>query len=197
MDEKPRTLEVESEDERQQRIQSTLEKLNTPSKSHPSGSKPGFPFGDAQPDSQPGSTSQLLERVQAFLPQLAESNAELLRRAQNEPSSADIEHFNGDEEQYIEMNLGLGVFEQRRQGGQEDDDEETTSSESSTDSTSESQSDSSASSEDESSEADSDSAPAPADLIGELFSTRPTRSLPKRARPQIVMLDDSRASCGP
>ena len=44
----------------------------------------------------------MLSRVQAFLPQLAESNAELARRAQSDPSAVDIENVDGDEA-YIEM----------------------------------------------------------------------------------------------
>ena len=77
----------------------------------------------------------VLARVQAFLPELAASNAELAARAARDPDSVDIEHLDPDSERYIEMvrpsdvklrpstfaddppmyfatkqNLGLGVF---------------------------------------------------------------------------------------
>jgi hypothetical protein len=50
-------------------------------------------------------------------------------------------------------------------------------------------SDSSDSSEGKSSDVESDTGPPPASLVDVLFPDRPTRPLPKRARPQIVVLD--------
>ncbi|KAI0916572.1 hypothetical protein AcV5_003025 [Taiwanofungus camphoratus] len=58
----------------------------------------------------------LLSRVQRFLPQLAASNAELTRRLREDPRSIDLENIENDEH-YIEMNLGLGVFEGRTASG--------------------------------------------------------------------------------
>lgn len=51
------------------------------------------------------SMSAVLSRVQAFLPQLEASNKALLLRAQEDPSSVDIENVEEDEEHYIEMVL--------------------------------------------------------------------------------------------
>ncbi|TFK83418.1 hypothetical protein K466DRAFT_589737 [Polyporus arcularius HHB13444] len=70
-----------------------------------------FDFGDRSTFAvQP--PLELLSRVQAFLPELAASNADLLRRAREDPTSVDIENVREEDPQYIEMNLGLGVFEQ-------------------------------------------------------------------------------------
>jgi hypothetical protein len=66
------------------------------------------------------SNSDILSRVQAFLPQMQQAN-ESLERA--DPAALDIENVNEDEEQYIEMNLGLGVLEEKRKktGGSSSD----------------------------------------------------------------------------
>ncbi|KAJ8655752.1 hypothetical protein O0I10_008638 [Lichtheimia ornata] len=62
--------------------------------------------------------SDILSRVQAFLPQLQTANSEL---DQKDPSELDIENVNEEQEgQYIEMNLGLGVFEAKRKGDASD-----------------------------------------------------------------------------
>ena len=45
----------------------------------------------------------VLSRVQAFLPQIADSNDALSQRAQEDPSSVDIEHVEEGAERYIEM----------------------------------------------------------------------------------------------
>ncbi|OSC98851.1 hypothetical protein PYCCODRAFT_1454133 [Trametes coccinea BRFM310] len=110
-------LEVEDEEQRQERMHSLFARLNAGS--HPnSGLAPlnglpqrPFAFGDRSTLSA-GPPSDLLQRVQAFLPELAASNADLIRRARENPESVDIENV-GDEERYIEMNLGLGVFDHR------------------------------------------------------------------------------------
>ena len=52
----------------------------------------------------------MLSRVQAFLPELAESNADLLRRAKEDPNSVDIENVDADQAQYIEMVSSLVSF---------------------------------------------------------------------------------------
>ncbi|KAA1479442.1 hypothetical protein DENSPDRAFT_750275, partial [Dentipellis sp. KUC8613] len=106
-------LEVESEEERMSRLQNTFATLS--SASAPAEDGPGtrpFDFGKRETFAVPP-PSDLLARVQAFLPAFEASNAEL---AQKDPQSLDIENIGEDEEQYIEMNLGLGVFEQRKQG---------------------------------------------------------------------------------
>jgi len=59
-------------------------------------------------------TSNLLTRLDAFLPSLKASNEALLDQAARDPKSVDIEHLTAAEEgmepEHIEMNLGLGVF---------------------------------------------------------------------------------------
>ncbi|KAJ1980637.1 hypothetical protein H4R33_005422 [Dimargaris cristalligena] len=55
--------------------------------------------------------SPLLERIQAFLPQLQDANRDLERILSQKSASVDIEDVPSDQENYIEMNLGLGVFE--------------------------------------------------------------------------------------
>lgn len=47
--------------------------------------------------------TSVLSRVQAFLPELAASNADLARRSQQDPRSVDIENVDSTEERYIEM----------------------------------------------------------------------------------------------
>ncbi|KAJ2156540.1 hypothetical protein GGF46_005117 [Coemansia sp. RSA 552] len=82
--------------------------------------------------------SDLLSRLQAFLPQIAEANEKLETDVAKDPSKHDIENVGSDERQYIEMDLGLGVFDMkpkeestdmegvvihgRNEGGSSDDD---------------------------------------------------------------------------
>ncbi|KAI8076455.1 uncharacterized protein B0P05DRAFT_545925 [Gilbertella persicaria] len=68
----------------------------------------------------PSAPSDILSRVQAFLPQLKQAN-EQLKAA--DPSKLDIENVN-EEGQYIEMNLGLGVFEEKHDSDDESDSED-------------------------------------------------------------------------
>ncbi|KAH9936822.1 uncharacterized protein BXZ73DRAFT_14376, partial [Epithele typhae] len=75
-------------------------------------SRTPFDFGD-RTTFVPAPPSELLARVQAFLPELAAANVDLLRRAREDPGSVDIESLEPSQHGYIEMNLGLGVFEQR------------------------------------------------------------------------------------
>ncbi|GLB45178.1 putative protein with domain of unknown function (DUF4598) [Lyophyllum shimeji] len=137
-DDKPaiERLDVEDEEARFQRIQSTLEKLNAPSSS-PAALSPPFNPPTQRPEPHPVPESELLARIRAFLPALEASNVELAQRAQNDPSSVDIEHVDDGAEQYIEMNLGLGLFEQRGsrpEGDSEDESMSTSSASSSSDS---------------------------------------------------------------
>ncbi|KAI9500131.1 hypothetical protein BX070DRAFT_230866 [Coemansia spiralis] len=57
--------------------------------------------------------SALLSRLQAFLPQIAEANSKLKDDIANDPNKLDIENVSDSEEQYIEMDLGLGVFDMK------------------------------------------------------------------------------------
>ncbi|KAF9037720.1 hypothetical protein BJ165DRAFT_571316 [Panaeolus papilionaceus] len=183
-------LEIEDEESRQARIQSFLEKLNTPSSSHSnplsSTSPPQFDFGNRMtyPVEPP---TNLLSRIQAFLPQMEASNNALAQQAKSDPSSVDIEHISDDMDQYIEMNLGLGVFEDRsKRPANAEDDEDTEMSTSSK----------SSSEDEDDSDADSDSS---AEIITSFVpSPRPIRPLPRRASskqtPQIVVLEDKKSS---
>ncbi|KAG2369796.1 hypothetical protein BDR07DRAFT_1219249, partial [Suillus spraguei] len=107
-------LEVEDEENRQQRICNLLEQLNSssPSRNTSNAAPPTFDFGERRthPVDPP---SELLARIQAFLPRLKEENDSLAQRIRDNPSSVDIENVEEDAEQYIEMNLGLGVLETR------------------------------------------------------------------------------------
>ncbi|KII88262.1 hypothetical protein PLICRDRAFT_68389, partial [Plicaturopsis crispa FD-325 SS-3] len=111
-------LEVENEEDRQRRIQLALEKMNTePSRMTP---RPlNFDFGDRSTHAV-DPPSELLARVQAFLPVLEASNAALSQKLKDDPQSVDIENISQDAEQVIEMNLGLGVFEERQSGASSD-----------------------------------------------------------------------------
>ncbi|KAG6826477.1 hypothetical protein H0H92_015650 [Tricholoma furcatifolium] len=106
-------LDVEDPDGRLNRLQSTLEKLNsTPSKF--SGT-PDFSFlnkADSKPRYVPPPTDPhtVLSRVHAFLPAIEASNALL---ASQGPEKIDIEHVDNVDGPYIEMNLGLGLFDVR------------------------------------------------------------------------------------
>ncbi|KAI9486698.1 MAG: hypothetical protein EXX96DRAFT_534924 [Benjaminiella poitrasii] len=62
--------------------------------------------------------NDILSRVQAFLPQLKAANEELEKL---DPSKRDIENVDEEDEQYIEMNLGLGVYDLKK-ADQEDSD---------------------------------------------------------------------------
>ncbi|GAA5801694.1 hypothetical protein EDC94DRAFT_611184 [Helicostylum pulchrum] len=68
-----------------------------------------------------GPPSDILSRVQAFLPQLKSAN-EQLKAA--DPKKLDIENVDEESEQYIEMNLGLGVYEQKVPGQSDSEDSE-------------------------------------------------------------------------
>ncbi|KAG6810180.1 hypothetical protein H0H92_012971 [Tricholoma furcatifolium] len=100
-------LEIEDEDQRLSRIQ--------PSRPH------------AVPQ------SDLIARVRAFLPELEASNAILEQQRQANPSSVDIESVEEDAQQYIEMNLGLGLFSERGKAasGSGEDESDSTSTDSS------------------------------------------------------------------
>ena len=56
----------------------------------------------ASPDADPHPIMLVLSRVQAFLPQIAASNADITRRAMEDPDSVDIEKVGADS-RYIQM----------------------------------------------------------------------------------------------
>jgi hypothetical protein len=82
--------------------------------------------------------TELLSRVQAFLPAISAANEAL---SQRNPADIDIENVAGDEAQYIEMNLGLGIFEAKRRPETGSRSPHSSDAESTSDGTSESESD--------------------------------------------------------
>ncbi|TFY78901.1 hypothetical protein EWM64_g5115 [Hericium alpestre] len=169
-------LEVESPEERVRRLQTAFENLNKSSAKASSTPTGAFDFGSRE--TFPVPPSHLLERVQAFLPEMEASNAQLLRQ---DPEAVDIENLGEDEEQYIEMNLGLGVFEQRKERNTTGSEDEGSESES------DSSDDTSTTSDSASGSSDSED-----DLILAITKTiRPTKPLPKRTRPGIEVLNES------
>jgi hypothetical protein len=163
----------------------------------------------------------VLARVQQFLPEIEQSNTELLQR---DPRSVDIEHIEETDERVIEMvsaqqqksynlssgsltwkgtkknvnqDLGLGVFEQRRTG------EHSISSSSSETSSSGSQShatrDSSSTTDSDSSSSESEDEEGDENVEGSSPNSRPIRPLPRRVRPMIQVLsseDEEVSSAG-
>ncbi|KAI0655026.1 hypothetical protein C8Q70DRAFT_924703 [Cubamyces menziesii] len=200
-------LEVEDEDQRQERMRDLLAKLNSSSNASSAAIPPSRPFDFGDRSIHPvAPPMELLSRVQAFLPELAASNAELLRRARENPESVDIENIDEDQEQYIEMNLGLGVFEHRGDlppgipVTEVDLDAQMNSSDSSSDSDSGSDGDSSedsdSSSEEESSSEEDSSSEADI-VISSQKQERPKKPLPRRKdtsgapKPGIVVLSET------
>ncbi|KAJ3774511.1 hypothetical protein FB446DRAFT_728738 [Lentinula raphanica] len=125
-------LEVEDEDMRAGRLQSLFKKLNSNSSSpsEPSVSAiPSYQFDSGERKTwavEP--PSELLSRVQSFLPRIEASNAILNQRVETDPQSVDMEQLENSE-RYIEMNLGLGVYDVNPQGpSSEDQDTEMTDS---------------------------------------------------------------------
>lgn len=82
----------------------------------PSGPSTVFPFRSA-PKIEKVEKSKVLERAAAFLPQLASSNRKLSSLPAEE---INIEALKGTEERIIEMKLGLGIFEERRQSEEDE-----------------------------------------------------------------------------
>ncbi|KAJ7065017.1 hypothetical protein C8F01DRAFT_786042 [Mycena amicta] len=177
------TLEIEDDDARLQRIQNALEKLNASGSARGDianvlGSSRTSELGTGNDEH----LKDLLARVQGFLPQMEASNAAVAQKAAADPRSVDIENVDGDEE-VVQMNLGLGVFE-KRIGREAESSSESDDSDMSTDSDTSDDSSSSGST------SDSSTQPALAHLRN---LTRPIRPLPKRARgpPEIVVLSES------
>ncbi|KAI0814748.1 hypothetical protein BC629DRAFT_1466891 [Irpex lacteus] len=189
-------LDVEDEESRQQRLHEVLMHLDKTATHQQQDLPRSFDFGDRKTFKIEPPTD-LLSRVQAFLPEFAASTDEITRKAEEDPDSVDIEKLQ-NEGPYIRMDLGLGVFEERKGGSSSsgndsdtemhDEDATRTSSSSSGTSNSDSRSDS-----DSSDEYDSDSS---VDIISSTMSTfqykRPIRPLPRRksTRPNIVVLGE-------
>ncbi|TFK22303.1 hypothetical protein FA15DRAFT_706488 [Coprinopsis marcescibilis] len=191
----PECLDVEDEEARQQRLQTALENLNASSPPPPYA---GASLSTLAAGSLPGSApyevktnTELLARIQEFLPQLHASNQELLQRARTDPNSVDIEHISEDVDKVIEMKLGLGVFQEKRRRRSKTADNEdaemssscSSSSSSCSSSSSSSSSCSSSSSSDSSDGDDSDSdSDSSSSNNAEAKAARLIRALPKRIR---------------
>ncbi|KAG2115844.1 uncharacterized protein F5147DRAFT_382424 [Suillus discolor] len=191
-------LEIEDEEIRQQRICSLLEQLNSSSSSPPKNTSnaapPTFDFGERKTYAV-DPPSELLARIQDFLPRLKEENDSLSQRIRDNPSSVDIENIEEDAEQYIEMNLGLGVLETRlRDSDSHSDDEDSESEDSSSSSSSSSPSSVSSSESDSESDGSHSDSSSDSDFssIGmKAISSRPLKPLPRRtAQFDIDMLPD-------
>ncbi|KAG0231753.1 hypothetical protein BGW41_002105 [Actinomortierella wolfii] len=65
--------------------------------------------------------SVVISRLEAFLPKIRDANAELEKQVKLDPASVDIENVDEESgEQYIEMDLGLGVFDLKKDVKEED-----------------------------------------------------------------------------
>ncbi|KAH7912969.1 hypothetical protein BJ138DRAFT_1003332 [Hygrophoropsis aurantiaca] len=200
------TLEVEDEEQRQQRIGTLLEQLNVSSSVSPSQlpAPASINLGLRETYAVEPPT-ELLARIHDFLPRLKADNEALAQRARINPRRADIENIEGAD-QYIEMNLGLGVFESRKQpnpeesnASSEDDDSDTSAeSSSSVDESSDTPEDDSSDSDDPSSDSssDSDSTSSLSSQRRLALASRPMKPLPRRfgrAPPKIEILSDTTA----
>ncbi|KAG8218912.1 hypothetical protein J3R82DRAFT_4595 [Butyriboletus roseoflavus] len=190
MSKRPPILDVEDDDQRQNRIGTLLERLNASPSSSPVSPNSHNPLLNIRRECLPGPLNhpfELLARIKAFLPAISASNEAL---SQQKPEDVDIENVAEDEEQYIEMNLGLGVLEAkpgpkpgpRPTSPSSDGESEPTSD--STSSASESDSDSSRSSSEEDSSAsasDDSDAESQSDSSVDIMpiSSRPIKPLPR------------------
>ncbi|KAG0268273.1 hypothetical protein BGZ95_002520 [Linnemannia exigua] len=65
--------------------------------------------------------SDLLSRLENFLPKMKEANDQLDKQLKADPKAVDIENVDEESgEQYIEMDLGLGVFDLKKDVKEED-----------------------------------------------------------------------------
>ncbi|GJJ77976.1 hypothetical protein EMPS_10335 [Entomortierella parvispora] len=65
--------------------------------------------------------SDLLARLQDFLPKIKDANDQLDKMVKQDPKSVDIENVDEESgEQYIEMDLGLGVFDMKKDVTEDD-----------------------------------------------------------------------------
>jgi len=189
-------LEIEDEDERLSRMHNVFMQLDSKVASQAAFSQQhrSFDFGDRS-TFVVDSPTDLLSRVQAFLPEIAASNVQLELQARENPQSIDIENVR-DGEAYVQMKLGLGVFETgTAKAGNDADMHDTQTSSSSSGSRSGSNDSSSSDIDTEmsnGSDSDTDSDTSSIDIISAFTSAipRPIRPLPRRnaTRPGIVVL---------
>ncbi|KAJ1678394.1 hypothetical protein EV182_004134 [Spiromyces aspiralis] len=71
--------------------------------------------------------SDLLGRIHTFLPQIAKANEELKQKMAEDKSKIDIEHIEDKSKPYIEMDLGLGLFDLKPKSQSTNSDEDTSS----------------------------------------------------------------------
>ncbi|KAJ7595909.1 hypothetical protein C8J56DRAFT_923563 [Mycena floridula] len=107
--------------------------------------------------------TELLSRIRTFLPQLEVANAVL---AQRDPKELNIEYLGEGQTQYVEMDLGLGVFESNPSRDVDMLSSDSSSSDSSFDSDSEDEI-----------------------IINTSQTKRPVKPLPRRTLPKIIVLE--------
>ncbi|KAJ5188872.1 hypothetical protein N7491_005193 [Penicillium cf. griseofulvum] len=123
--------ESESEDEQHsdQEMNRTGESSTHAHSSDPSSSLPHIAGRPKPRIHRMKADSEILSRLSAFLPKMRDANEDLQRQIEA-GKAGDLVLDNADENggQYIEMDLGLGVLEEKRDGdsssGEESDDEE-------------------------------------------------------------------------
>ncbi|CAE6468347.1 unnamed protein product [Rhizoctonia solani] len=180
-DTKPSLLEFQDPQSRTSRVEGLL--ASTPSRPEQTISLPPRSLEELRNAPLP-INHDLLDRLDAFLPAMHESTQQLQQQAQSDPSSLDIEHLSPSAQEYIEMNLGLGVYESRpnTHTTSDSDSDSSTDSDSDSDSSSDSDSDSGSSSDDQR-----------PDVLSVLMRAVPPvpRTQPPANRPNIVMLHSS------
>ncbi|CAD0106041.1 unnamed protein product [Aureobasidium uvarum] len=82
-------------------------------------------------------SSDLQSRLRAFLPQMAAANAELEKLAQEGRLEGKRLEDVGEGDEYVEMELGLGVMEEKKEGEDSSDDSSNESSDDSSEASSE------------------------------------------------------------
>ncbi|KAF9546056.1 hypothetical protein EC957_010192 [Mortierella hygrophila] len=87
------------------------------------GNKPSVPKGTPVGERKTFKVdkSDLLSRLEDFLPKIKEANVQLDQQLKADPKAVDIENVDEENgEQYIEMDLGLGVFDLKKDVKEED-----------------------------------------------------------------------------
>ncbi|KAJ1982791.1 hypothetical protein H4R35_000150 [Dimargaris xerosporica] len=62
----------------------------------------------------------LIGRLKHFIPELKAANDDLERQTTDNPLAFNMEHVDSEDERYVEMNLGLGVFDKRDPNADDD-----------------------------------------------------------------------------
>ena len=75
----------------------------------------------------------VIQRLHSFLPQIAKANKDL-EKLKDSSTNVDIEHIEDEEKPYIEMDLGLGVFDLKPKKGSSNGDNDDSDTGSSSDS---------------------------------------------------------------